>query len=133
MTEPRPDDINEVLAEARRLAKAVAESDRAIALNAAVIAVQNDPEARELFARFQAAGREMRAAGDGADDSGARERLAECHQAVRANPVLQDLLRAQADYMELAVRLEEVIYSQAPRVRRAGGALSIHSPFENEV
>lgn len=115
--EPAPDDIDEVLAAARNLAEMLEASDRAIALREARRAVETDAEASAAFAEFEAAGRVVSAAVASGNEPTFDERdaLDEAKNVARRNPLLWELLRRQADYVELVKQIESVLFRAAPR------------------
>jgi cell fate (sporulation/competence/biofilm development) regulator YlbF (YheA/YmcA/DUF963 family) len=111
-----PDDIEEVLEAALRLAEVLEASDRHIALQVARRAVENDPEARATFEAFDAVGRRIResvAAGEQPDHED-RVELERLRYQARTDQHLQELLRAQADYVELLRAVEDTVFRRAP-------------------
>ena len=118
--EPRPDDIEEVLARAQDLAEALEASDRHVALRAARRAVENDPMALETFQRFDAVGRRVREAAQAGEepDLHDREELDEIAREARSDPALWELLRCQADYVEMLLLIDRSVFRSAPRMGR---------------
>jgi cell fate (sporulation/competence/biofilm development) regulator YlbF (YheA/YmcA/DUF963 family) len=112
----RPDDIEEVLAAARRLAECLEASDRHVALTQARRAVEGDPDARELFAEFDAAGRRIQATVAAGEEPSQEERmdLERLRHRARHDQALQELLRTQADYVELLSAIERTVFRRAP-------------------
>jgi len=111
-----PDDIEEVLEAALRLAEAIEASDRHIALQVARRAVENDPEALRTFQEFDAVGRRIRESVEAGEQPDHEDRmdLERLRHQARTDRHLQDLLRAQADYVELLRAVEGTVFRRAP-------------------
>ena len=118
--ESAPDDIEDVLASARQLAEALAASDRAIALREARRAIESDPEAERLFQEFDAVGRRIQGAAQSGLEPDMEDRIAlnQAKNEAAGHPALWELLRRQADYVELLVAIDRTIFENAPRMGR---------------
>ena len=99
-------------------------SDRAVALRAARREVEGDEESRELFHRLHHAGAQVAAAAarGEAPSRDDLDHLEEVRRLACTHPALQELLRRQADYVELVVALDGVIFREAPRMGRRLGS-----------
>ena len=103
-----------ILEEARRLGQALVQHERFQRLRQAEQAVRNDPEARQLSHDLNAqmqkvSDLEARMAPIEPED---KRRLQELREKVHGNGALQELARAQADYLELMARVNEVIQKE---------------------
>jgi len=118
--ELRPDDLEEVLSRAQELAEAIEASDRHVALRAARRAVENDPMSMETFHRFDAIGRRVSEAAMAGEEPDHQDRaeLDEIAMDARSDPALWELLRCQADYVEMILVVDQTLFRSAPRMGR---------------
>jgi cell fate (sporulation/competence/biofilm development) regulator YlbF (YheA/YmcA/DUF963 family) len=115
--------VEEILGQARRLGKLIAQHSRTRAMQQASAALRADADARSLLdehhrqaehiRRLESEGRPIEVAD--------KHKLADLEIKVAANPLIMKLMKAQADYVELMQAVNSAIGSQmGPETPTAG-------------
>ena len=112
--------MEDILELAEKLGKRIAEDTRAKRMADARAAFEKSTEARQILDDYESHQQklgELQMANRPIEPADKR-RLADLHQKVISDPVLKDLLRAQADYLELMTlvssRIEQESLREAP-------------------
>ncbi len=106
-------EIGELLNQARALGEAIARHPRVRAFVAAQQAASADNAARELMEKYQGAAEELaalQAAGKPIEPE-LKRRIAAAEQALASNDMLKELMRRQADYIELMSKVQDAMES----------------------
>lgn len=116
--------MNDILELSTRLGKQIAADPRGVRMRTASEALENSLADRQLLSDYEQQQRKMmerESAGNPVEPEDKR-RLADLHARVVGSPVLKDLLRAQADYLELmamvTARIEEEALGPSPNAKR---------------
>ncbi len=110
--------MEEILAGAAELGRRIAASDVFARLRRSESAIQADEAARKLLNDFQA----QRLRVDELESSGKpvevedKHRIRDLADAVHSHPKLQELLRAQADYLEMMGRVNRTIQGELSKM-----------------
>jgi len=115
--------MDEIVALASRLGELLARHERYLRLRSAEEAVEQDPQARGLLDRLEeqrrkVASLEAQARPVEPEDKRELQRLAD---AVHSNQKLQELARAQADYMEMMHKVNHAIRARLSGRREPAG------------
>lgn len=103
--------MQKILNQAELLGKTIVESERYKRLQEITKQVQADPEARQLLEGYSTLQGKLRR-GEGMDrGAGSKEQaeLGEWERRMRHNPLLQQLLRASADFTELMNKVHQAL------------------------
>ncbi|TWT43730.1 hypothetical protein RAS1_01290 [Phycisphaerae bacterium RAS1] len=103
--------IENLLDQARRLGQSIAQNERVQAFFAARDAVHHDPSAQALLKDYMSHVDKLRGleAGGKPIEVADKHRLGELEQAMAHNDPLKDLMRTQADYVELMTRVNQAL------------------------
>lgn len=103
--------MDEIIAHARELGKKIATHPRTAAFMKAARAVAADKQAQEVLRAYQnqvKAIHDLEMAGKPIEVAD-KHKMAECETAVAGNELLKEMMKHQADYMELMNRINSAI------------------------
>lgn len=105
--------IENLLDQARRLGQAIAQNERVQAFFAAREVVHRDPSAQALLKDYMAHVDRIRSleAGGRPIEVADKHKLGDLEQAMAHNAPLKELMRTQADYVELMTRVNQALES----------------------
>lgn len=109
--------MEEILATARTLGKQMAQHARTQAFTDAARAVAADPDAQTILRRYQEHKEKVMSAEmqGTAIDAGERRRLSELESQMASNAALNNMIRRQADYVEMMHQVQAAIDEEMER------------------
>ncbi len=103
--------MEDIIADARALGKKIAANPRTVAFMSAARSVAQDEEAQKILQTYQEQAvklQQLQAAGKPIEPDDKRK-LQDCETAIAGNPKLKEMMKAQADYLELMHRINGAI------------------------